>query len=394
MTATAWPERFRRLFFASWSVVGVVLVAGFVVWGFHELGVFTPLMAAGIVVFLLNPVVSWLEGKGVKRLYGCLLTYLGFVLGLALLGLLVYPYLAGQVGELGRDWPLMERKLTRFLEDQSRRFGLDFLDPDNLPRLLAGLGDYARKEGSGLLAGAGGAVLTAVEVVLSPIIALYVLIDLPHLLAAGRRLLPEAAREETEFLLQGCARIVMGFFRGQLFVAVVVGTLSSIGFAIAGVPFAVAVGAAGGIANIVPYIGPWVGGGLAVLVSLAFADSPVTALWAVAVALAVQQVDNHFISPVVMKRAVKVHPAAVLLGLIGGGHVAGFWGLLLAVPVIAVFKLAVGHFWRTRVLHEPVARAEAVEDAELPPLDAAVPRASPDADAGESARGESAEPPE
>jgi hypothetical protein len=80
----------------------------------------------------------------------------------------------------------------------------------------------------------------------------------------------------------------------------------------------------------------------------------------------VQQVDNHFITPQVMQRAVKLHPAAVMLALLAGGTIAGFGGLLLAVPVAAVAKILVGHLWRTYVLGEPVEevaeRREAADD--------------------------------
>ena len=79
-----------------------------------------------------------------------------------------------------------------------------------------------------------------------------------------------------------------------------------------------------------------------------------------------QQIDNHFITPNVMQRVVKLHPAAVMLALLAGGTIAGFMGLLLAVPTAAVLKIVLGHLWRTYVLGEPfeqVVAEEAAEDA-------------------------------
>jgi predicted PurR-regulated permease PerM len=75
-----------------------------------------------------------------------------------------------------------------------------------------------------------------------------------------------------------------------------------------------------------------------------------------------QQIDNHFISPLVMQRAVKLHPAAVLLALLAGGTLGGFFGLLLAVPTAAVVKILAGHLWRTYVLGEPYDQALAEEE--------------------------------
>jgi hypothetical protein len=68
------------------------------------------------------------------------------------------------------------------------------------------------------------------------------------------------------------------------------------------------------------------------------------------VEIIVQQIDNHFLSPNVMKRTVRVHPVTVMLSLLAGGALAGFWGVLLAVPTVAVVKLVLGHLWATRVL--------------------------------------------
>ena len=78
----------------------------------------------------------------------------------------------------------------------------------------------------------------------------------------------------------------------------------------------------------------------------------------------VQQIDNHFISPIVMQRAVKLHPAVVMLALLAGGTLAGFFGLLLAVPAAATLKIVIGHVWRHYVLGEPLDEIEARWEAE------------------------------
>ena len=84
----------------------------------------------------------------------------------------------------------------------------------------------------------------------------------------------------------------------------------------------------------------------------------------------VQQIDNHFISPLVMQRAVKLHPAVVMLSLLAGGTLLGFFGLLLAVPAVAVLKIMLGHVWHRFVLDEPLDEVESrweVEDAQVVP---------------------------
>jgi predicted PurR-regulated permease PerM len=100
--------------------------------------------------------------------------------------------------------------------------------------------------------------------------------------------------------------------------------------------------------------------------------SPAQALGVVIVMVVVQQIDNHFITPQVMQRTVQLHPVVVILALVAGGSLAGFFGLLLAVPTAAVLKILISHVWHTYVLNEPIEHVEPerpglVEDIESLP---------------------------
>lgn len=140
--------------------------------------------------------------------------------------------------------------------------------------------------------------------------------------------------------------------------------MASIGMLLIGLPFWLIVGMVAGLFNMIPLIGPWVGAVPGIAIALTTGGGTHQAI-AVAVVMAiVQQIDNHFISPVVMQRAVKLHPAVVMLALLAGGTLAGFLGLLLAVPTAAVLKILVGHAWRHFVLDEPLDEIEARWEAE------------------------------
>jgi len=127
--------------------------------------------------------------------------------------------------------------------------------------------------------------------------------------------------------------------------------MTSFGFWLVGLPFWLLIGMIAGLLNIIPFVGPWVGGTLGVLVALATTDLQ-TALWTGLVALIVQQIDNHFVSPTVLRATVRLHPALIILGLIAGASLGGFWGVVLTVPLMATVKIITGHFWRTRVLDQ------------------------------------------
>jgi hypothetical protein len=132
-------------------------------------------------------------------------------------------------------------------------------------------------------------------------------------------------------------------------VALLVGILSAVGFALIGLPFWLIIGAIAGFFNLVPLVGPFIGGGLGFFIG-SVTGGVQLGLKAALVELIVQQIDNHFISPNVMRRTVELHPVTVMLSIIAGGALAGFWGVLLVVPAVAVAKLILGHLWSTRVL--------------------------------------------
>jgi predicted PurR-regulated permease PerM len=188
-------------------------------------------------------------------------------------------------------------------------------------------------------------------------------------------LIPERAKPEVLVVGRRLNRAIGGFLRGQLFVALIVGVLCSVGLLIIGLRFWLLIGMIAGLFNIVPLIGPWIGGVPGVIVALTTGDLG-QAIGVVVVMVAAQQIDNHFITPYVMQRAVKLHPAAVILALLAGGSIAGFAGLLVAVPTAAVLKIVVGHLWRVHILGEPVeewqAAAEAEDDAPATGLVAAM----------------------
>ena len=181
--------------------------------------------------------------------------------------------------------------------------------------------------------------------------------------ASALELLPKQNEREILHLARRLNRSIGGFFRGQLLVALIVGIMVSIGLAIIQLPFWLLVGMVAGLFNIIPLIGPWVGGIPGVIIALTTVNTT-DAIWVIVVMAAAQQIDNHFISPIVMQRAVKLHPAAVMMALLAGGTIGGFFGLLLAVPTAEVLKILLGHLWRTYVLGEPFELVAAQGEAE------------------------------
>jgi predicted PurR-regulated permease PerM len=367
-------ERLRRVGIASWSIIGALIVGYIALQGLIRISViFPPLVLALIIIYLVNPVVTRLERLRVPRILGVFLSYTVIVGGITVIVLALIGPISRQVQDFSDQLPQFKQDLARTIEDFAdgldERFGIE-LDVSQVECLLgadeAGIGEVTEAEcneitedlrdtisrQAGRVTEIGGTVVEILLVfVLAPLLALYLLIDLPHLQRDLLNLVPESHRDEVADLSGKVASAVGNFFRGQLLVALIVFLMSAIGFALIDLPFWLVIAGIAGITNLIPLVGPFIGGGIGFFIGVV-SEGPSLGLKAALVALIVQQVDNHIISPNVMKRAVNLHPVTVMLSLLAGGGIAGFWGVLLAVPAVAVVKLLSAHFWMTRMLGE------------------------------------------
>lgn len=350
--------------------------------------IFPPLVLALLIIYLLNPIVNRLEERRVPRIAGALLSYVVVLGSITLIVLALIPLASNQIESFSEDWPEFREKTVRSIQSTSdsieERFGtridtaqiecllgaddIDSADSPTHAECDEATREFRERVGAqaSRITELGGTILEVLIIfVLGPLLALYLIIDLPDLQKDVLSLVPENNRDEFASVGSKIGRAVGGFFRGQLVVALIVFVLSSVAFKIVGLPFWLVIGAIAGFTNLIPLVGPFIGGGLGVIVGT-LSDGFGLGLKAAIAALIVQQIDNHIISPNVMKRTVQLHPVTVMLGLLAGGTLAGFWGVLLAVPAIAVAKIILGHLWTTRVLGlEPdFGSEEAVPDSE------------------------------
>ncbi len=352
-------EWLRGMGIASWSIVGACAVVALVVWILLQLRIiWSPLIFAVIIVYLFKPLVDRLERYRVPRMVGGCLTYLLFGGFLVLLGILIVPLVNDQSVELVHQLPVVINDTSTAVADLVGGLALpqSIQDLDPLGELRSWIADPANREVIlGWISQAGeiarGLLEVAVVALLAPVLAFYILVDAHNLRRASERMIPEADRAEVVHLTRQIGKAVGGFIRGQLMVALVVGVLSSLTLRILDLPFWLIVGLLAGFLNIVPFIGPWVGGALGVSTALIVGD-PVKAIWVAAAFLVIQQFDNHVVSPLILRVAVHLSPITIILALLAGGSIGGLLGILIAVPATAVLKIVAGHIWRTRVLGE------------------------------------------
>jgi len=363
----------RRVGIFSWSILGLMLL---IVAAFYVLVegrvVFAPLLLAVVIIYILNPLVSWLSKHGLPRVFGAILGFLVFFSAISLLAMVIFPDIKSQAESFIETFPSLYDQTTADIERALASAGfqniaiidyselLDYInDPQNRNTLMSILFDQL------------GTVTSSIfEFVLiflvGPVLAFYFLIDLPSVQRRIVEVFPREHQNEASHVGRQLNTAIGGFLRGQLVVAVIVGVMLSFGYWIIGLEFWLLIGLVGGMLNIVPFLGPWVGGFLGVIVAITTADVP-TAVWAIVVAVIVQQIDNNFVSPSVLRATVRLHPAVTLLSLVLGGAFAGIWGVIIAVPLVATIKILVGHWWRTRVLDQTWEEASEAMFEEIEP---------------------------
>ena len=382
-------SRLQRLTYRVWFAVGVVALTAVSIWLLYRplAVILAPTLLALLIVYLLNPIVTWFEHHRIPRLLGTALTYLAVAGVLTGLTALVVPLLSAQLAEFGDAAPEIGNELIDAVQTGVARLGLDIdvagmLDVNALGEQIEGfITDTANRDALialliGLSGVARGAVFFLITITVGPVIAFYILVDLPRFKREGRRLIPPAYRDEVALVGAKLSTVVGGFVRGQLLIALVIGVATSIVLGIVGLRYWLLVGLIAGVTNLVPLLGPFVAGLIGF--SIAFVTEGIG--FAVLVALVmtgVQQIDGNLMTPYIMGRTVRVHPLAVLLVILIAGFLYGIFGMLVAVPLVAGAKVLAQHVWQTRVPWAEAAHEQADGAAPTSPVVPATPMPGP-----------------
>ncbi len=196
----------------------------------------------------------------------------------------------------------------------------------------------------GILAGLRGAAEPIGRWMLAPLFAFYFLRDRERLCAWLLLLVPVSWREKSVLSLRELRRALGGFVGGPRLVGAAGGALTAAGLLLCGVPAWLLLGLLMGLLELIPYVGPILGGVLVGLFSLSGGLSRV--LWALGVVVAVQQLESNMLSPALLSESTRLHPVAVLLCALMGGMAGGIGGILLSVPLLLCARAV----WRVALL--------------------------------------------
>ena len=308
------------------------------------LGIIFPLFIGMLTAWLFEPLIKKLEKKKVSRVLGTTIVYLSFVLVLVLLLWLVVPEFVAQLKELIGQVPSFLTKAQEFIASFFNKFQNSTIDVESIKaQLIAKVEEFANNLSSDSLTSVINSITKFVSegfnVLLGILIGFYISLDFKKFSNGLSNLIPMKYRDDTSKLLENVDEMARGYVSGTLFTSLLVAFLTFLGLVIAGVSSPLLFAIFCGITNIIPYFGPYIGGIPVVVV--AFSISPMCGIITLVTIVLVQFVEGNIIHPLVVGKAVDIHPVVVVLSLLVFEHFFGIIGMILATPIVGAIKILI-----------------------------------------------------
>ena len=339
-------------------VIVTILILTIIVreWGIltfilNILGVLAPFFIGFILAWLMNPLVTKMEKKKIPRVVGTIIVYSVLLLILIVFIRFLIPVIYEQLQVFISNLPAIFRELEAFLDGIFAKFGsIQGFDMEGIRNSIFTtitnyLNGFMTSAPTVIMNLAGGIFSSMVTICFGFVIGIYMLIDFDSINGHLLQLLPKKNRFEASLLITNISTEVRKSVNGTLIIATMVFVCDSIGFWIAGLQAPILFGLLCGITDLIPYIGPYIGGAVAVIVG--FAQSPLTGFLTLIVAIIVQLIENNVLQPVVMSKTMKLHPVTIIVGLLIFEHFFGIIGMILATPCIALGRV-VWHFFKEK----------------------------------------------
>ncbi len=318
----------------SWhilAVIGTILV------------VISPVFIGLVIAWIFDPFVTWMEKHKIRRGLGTLVTYLLLFGGLFLIFALIIPTFSEQLNDFVASIPNILKSIKGFIGDifdyLSDLFTYNLQSTEEA--VLKKIETFGLEIATGLpdtiIGVAKNLISAGTSIVLGLMFGFYLLLDFPRLGRYISNIIPKKWHRDADHLTERLNHSLRSYVNGTLLIMLLVFLAQSFGFLISGLKAPLLFGLFCAITNIIPYLGPYIGGAPAVIVG--FSQSPVTGICALISVVIVQLVESNILQPVVMGKTMKLHPVTIMIGLLVFQHFFGMLGLILATPLIATGKI-------------------------------------------------------
>lgn len=318
------------------------------VWNFilNILSVLSPFFIGFVLAWILNPIVNKLEKKKMPRVVGSMLVYAIMILSIALFVGYMLPVIYDQIQVLIRNLPSIFNEVEIFMNNIVSRLGnidgVDFVSIKNqiFTTITGSFNNFMTSLPNTIMGMVGNLFSSLVTICFGLVIGLYMLIDFDSINGHLLNLLPKKNRFEASLLITNISTEVRKSVNGTLLVASMVFVCDSLGFFFIGLQAPLLFGLLCGITDLIPYVGPYIGGIVAVIVG--FAQSPLIGILSLIIVVVVQMVENNILQPIVMSKTTELHPVTIIVGLLLFEHFFGIVGMILCTPCMSLVKVV----WR------------------------------------------------
>ena len=348
---------FRWLVYAIliFTLIYLVSLTGFIFVpvGLLIASIAVPIVGAGLLFYITNPLVSLLERYKVKRIFGVLIVFSLIILIGYLVTLFLVPPLQAQMTRLVNNAPA----IAKWFEDlwlmwQNRQEFLPKAMEDSIQNVIDNLDTYAENVISSLFSVIGSLFSFLFSFIMIPFFLFFMLKDGHKLAPFITQFFSEQKAKSLNLLLANINKTLSAFIQGQVMVSLAVGIMLFLGYTVVGLNYTLVLALFGLFMNLIPFIGPWISAIPAVIIG--FFQDPMVGVWTAVIMIVVQQIESNFISPNVMGKVLNLHPLTVITVILAAGAIFGFVGLLLAVPSYAVSKTIISHFYHVYTHSRPV----------------------------------------
>ncbi|MEM8688136.1 MAG: AI-2E family transporter [Pseudomonadota bacterium] len=327
-----------------WLGLLVGLVA--ILWVFG--GILLPFVAGMVLAYFLDPVADWLEDRDIPRLAATVMIVGMFVLIFVLILIFLAPVLIDQIGSFARELPASVQNIVKLINNASPEWLLKEIEERGID-MQGPVSDLAAKAAGwlatllqGVLSGGLALVNLFALLVVTPIVAFYMLNDWDRMIAKVDSWVPREHVETVRQLADDADHAIAGFIRGQGTVCITLGIFYAIALTIVGLNFGLLIGLGAGLLSFIPYVGAILGGLASVGMALVQFWPDWTMVAAVAAIFAAGQfLEGNFLTPKLVGDNVGLHPVWLMFALFAAGYLFGFVGMLLAVPVAAAIGVLI-----------------------------------------------------
>ncbi|MFD2762211.1 AI-2E family transporter [Lentibacillus juripiscarius] len=311
-----------------------------------------PIIGAGILFYLTRPLVHLLEKYRLNRIVSIFVTFLLLILALFLIATYIAPVLEKQFTNLVDNIPQMvsgAQELIAYVQDNQN------LIPEEVNRTIdnftSNLQTYIESAMSFIFGFISEFIGFIFALVLIPFFLFFMLKDGEKFVPFITQFFKPKKAASIRSLLHKIDDALTSYIQGQLIVSVCIGLLLYIGYSIINLDYALTLAFFGMIICVIPFLGPYLAVIPAIIVGLL--QDPLMAVWVAVVMIIAQQIEGNLVSPNVMGRALKLHPLTVITVILAAGSIGGLLGMLFAVPLYAVVKTIISHFYHTYQDNQP-----------------------------------------